>query len=203
MKKQLILLALLCSTGAHAQTELADIQHQWAVCQYQTLSGQKEACLEQLSKAADKASATDPSRADMLIWSAIVESSWAGEKGGMGALDLVKDAKRKLETAIKLNPQALDGSAYTSLGTLYYQVPGWPIGFGDKKQAEVLLKQAVAINPAGIDPNFFYGDFLLRQDRKAEAKIYLQRAMMAQPRQGRELADKGRRQEIQQRLDKL
>jgi Tfp pilus assembly protein PilF len=86
---------------------------------------------------------------------------------------------------------------------LYYQVPGWPIGFGDKKQAEALLKQAVAINPDGIDANFFYGDFLLNQGRKAEAKTYLQKAMMAQPRPGRELADKGRRQEIQQRLDKL
>jgi tetratricopeptide (TPR) repeat protein len=203
MKKQLVLLALLGSTGAYAQTELADIQHQWAVCQYQTLSKQKESCLEQLSKVADKASANDASRVDMLIWSAIVESSWAGEKGGLGALDLVKDAKRKLETAIKLDPRALDGSAFTSLGTLYYQVPGWPIGFGDKKQAEALLKQAVAINPDGIDANFFYGDFLLNQGRKAEAKTYLQKAMMAQPRPGRELADKGRRQEIQQRLDKL
>ncbi|MFW5386410.1 MULTISPECIES: hypothetical protein [unclassified Yersinia (in: enterobacteria)] len=52
-------------------------------------------------------------------------------------MDLVKDAKVKLELAIKLDANALDGSAYTSLGTLYYQVPGWPIGFGDKKQAEL------------------------------------------------------------------
>ncbi|MFA3781275.1 hypothetical protein [Yersinia sp. 1652 StPb PI] len=93
--------------------------------------------MEKLSTIADKASLANGSRADLLIWSAIVKSSWAGEKGGLGALDLVKDAKVKLELAIKLDANALDGSAYTSLGTLYYQVLGWPIGFGDKKQAEL------------------------------------------------------------------
>lgn len=118
-------------------------------------------------------------------------------------MDLVKDAKVKLELAIKLDANALDGSAYTSLGTLYYQVPGWPIGFGDKKQAELLLKKALQVNPTGIDPNYFYGDFLLEQGRKADAKIYLQKALAAPARSGRELADKGRHQDIQQRLDKL
>ena len=99
----------------------------------------------------------------VLIWAAIVKSSWAGAKGGLGALSLVKTAKRQLEQAIRQNPSALDGSAYTSLGSLYYQVPGWPVGFGDKAKAEQLLKQALAFNPNGIDPNFFYGDYLLEE----------------------------------------
>ncbi|MNN76418.1 hypothetical protein D3C81_1927940 [compost metagenome] len=109
----------------------------------------------------------------------------------------------KLELAIKLDDKALDGSAYTSLGALYYQVPGWPIGFGDDKQAERLLKQALQINPTGIDPNYFYGDFLIDQGHKAQGKLYLQKALAAPARPGRELADKGRHQDIQQRLDKL
>ncbi|WP_420804365.1 tetratricopeptide repeat protein [Yersinia ruckeri] len=203
MKTLLLLLTCFGSTAVYAQNELADIQNQWAVCQYQVAAKQKESCLEKLSTVADKASSANGSRADLLIWSAIVKSSWAGEKGGLGALDLVKDAKVKLELAIKLDANALDGSAYTSLGTLYYQVPGWPIGFGDKKQAEVLLKEALQVNPTGIDPNYFYGDFLLEQGRKADAKIYLQKALAAPARSGRELADKGRHQDIQQRLDKL
>ncbi|AJI95414.1 tetratricopeptide repeat family protein [Yersinia ruckeri] len=203
MKTLLLLLTCFGSTAVYAQHELADIQNQWAVCQYQVAAKQKESCLEKLSTVADKASSANGSRADLLIWSAIIKSSWAGEKGGLGALDLVKDAKVKLELAIKLDANALDGSAYTSLGTLYYQVPGWPIGFGDKKQAEVLLKKALQVNPTGIDPNYFYGDFLLDQGRKADAKIYLQKALVAPARSGRELADKGRHQDIQQRLDKL
>ncbi len=77
------------------------------------------------------------------------------------------------------------------------------MGFGDDEKAEQLLKQALAINPTGIDPNFFYGDFLLDQGRKAEAKGYLEKALAAPPRPGRELADQGRRIEIRDRLDKL
>ena len=47
----------------------------------------------------------------------------------------------------------LDGSAYNSLGVLYYKVPGWPVGFGDKAKARELLQKALAINPKGIDAN--------------------------------------------------
>jgi Tfp pilus assembly protein PilF len=75
-------------------------------------------------------------------------------------------------------------------------VPGWPIGFGDNDKAEKNLKQALSLNPNGIDSNFFYGDFLLQNGRYDEAKAYLERALQAPARPGRELADAGRRQEI-------
>ena len=61
---------------------------------------------------------------------------------------------------------------------------------------------AVAINPEGIDPNYFYGDFLLQDDRPAEAKPYLEKALIAKPRPGRELADAGRHQEVKVALAK-
>ena len=148
---------LLGSTSVMAANDaLIPIQQQWAVCQYQQSGKGKESCLETLSTQAEAASAKEPFRADLLIWSAIVKSTWAGAKGGLGALGLVKEAKAKLELALKQDPKALDGSAYTSLGSLYYQVPGWPVGFGDDEKAEQLLKQALAINPDGIDPNFFW-----------------------------------------------
>lgn len=82
-------------------------------------------------------------------------------------------------------------------------IPGWPVGFGDDEKAEKLLKQALAINPTGIDPNFFYGDFLLEQGDKAQAKIYLDKALAAPARPGREVADEGRKTEIRERLAKL
>ncbi|MBV2263899.1 MAG: tetratricopeptide repeat protein, partial [Thauera sp.] len=97
----------------------------------------------------------------------------------------------------------LDGSAYTSLGGLYYQVPGWPLGFGDDAQAEKLLKQALAINPGGIDPNYFYGDFLSRQKRYAEARTALEKALAAPDRPGRESADAGRRAEARRLLEQV
>jgi Tfp pilus assembly protein PilF len=118
----------------------------------------------------------------------------------MSALGKVKKAKGLFETALRIDPTALDGSAYTSLGSLYYQVPGWPIGFGDNDKAEKNLKQALSLNPNGIDSNFFYGDFLLQDGRYDEAKAYLERALQAPARPGRELADAGRRQEIKAAL---
>lgn len=198
-----IALLLGSSCVAAAYDALIPIQQQWAVCQYQQTGKAKESCLETLSSQADQASAKEAFRTDLLIWSAIVKSTWAGAKGGLDALGLVKEAKAKLEIALKQDPKALEGSAYTSLGSLYYQVPGWPVGFGDDEKAEELLKQALALNPAGIDPNFFYGDFLLDQGRKAEAKTYLDKALAAPDRPGRELADQGRRLEIRDRLAKL
>ena len=50
----------------------------------------------------------------------------------------------------------MDGAAYTSLGALYYQVPGWPLGFGDDAAARTMLRKGLAIDPDGIDAN--YGD---------------------------------------------
>ena len=138
--------------------------------------------------------------AELRIWHGIVLSTWAGAKGGLGALDLVKQAKAELEQAIKLDAKALDGSAYTSLGSLYYQVPGWPIGFGDDEKAEAMLKKALTLNPNGIDPNYFYGDFLLRKKRYSEAKTVLEKALAAADRPGRALADGGRRAETRELL---
>jgi len=77
---------------------------------------------------------------------------------------------------------ALEGSAYTSLGALYYQVPGWPLAFGNKKQAEKLLLQALEINPDGIDSNYFWGDYLVQQKRSAEARSALLKAQGAPTR---------------------
>ena len=126
----------------------------------------------------------------------------AGEKGGLGALGLVKQAKALYESAIRIDGNALDGSAYNSLGVLYYKVPGWPIGFGDKNTARELLQKALAINPKGIDPNFFYGEYLLETDQAAEAMTYLQRAVQAPARPGRQVADAGRREEARQLIEK-
>ena len=108
----------------------------------------------------------------------------------------MKQARSNLEKAIEIDPGALQGSAWTSLGALYYQVPGWPIGFGDKQKAEEMLKKALTINPDGIDPNYFYGDFMLKEKKTDEAKRYLEKALKAPAREGREIADSGRRRDI-------
>jgi tetratricopeptide (TPR) repeat protein len=183
-----------------SRTQLERIQGRWAEINYQTPAAQRESAFADLAQLADRAIAAEPQAAELRIWKGIVLSTWAGAKGGLGALDLVKQAKGELEQALKLDAKALDGSAYTSLGSLYYQVPGWPIAFGDDEKAEAMLKTALAINPNGIDPNYFYGDFLARKKRYREAKAALEKALAAADRPARMSADAGRREEARQLL---
>lgn len=181
--------------------QIAFLQQDWARIKYQVAG--EDAKLDAIHKLEDhaaKVSAAYPNRPELLIWQGIILSTDAGIVKGISALGKVKKAKGLFETALRIDPTALDGSAYTSLGSLYYQVPGWPIGFGDNDKAEKNLKQALSLNPNGIDSNFFYGDFLLQNGRYDEAKAYLERALQAPARPGRELADAGRRQEIKAAL---
>jgi tetratricopeptide (TPR) repeat protein len=185
------------------QPRLQLLQSRWAEINYQVPAAQREAEFAKLAAEADTLVRSNPQDAELHIWRGIILSTYAGAKGGLGALDLVKQSKASLERALALDPKALHGSAYTSLGALYYQVPGWPIGFGDDQQAEKLLKQALQLNPNGIDPNYFYGDFLFRQARYSEAKRALEKAQAASARPGREVADRGRQAEIAALLAKV
>jgi tetratricopeptide (TPR) repeat protein len=183
--------------------DVSNLQQKWEQIRYKTAAPAQEAQYELLVSEAQKTVAGNPGSAEVLIWYAIIESTYAGAKGGLGALSHVKSAKKALEQAISINPDALSGSAYTSLGSLYYQVPGWPIGFGDDKMALEYLKKGLAVNPNGIDPNYFYGDYLFRQGDYAEAERVLNKALQAAPRPGRKVADDGRRGEIEQLLAKI
>lgn len=182
------------------QQRLTTLQQRWAHIQYNLPVEQRIGAFEKLAAQAKTFTDQRPKVAEAWIWQGIVTSSWAGAQGGLGALSKVKAAKVDLEQALALDPNALQGSAYTSLAALYDRVPGWPIGFGDADKAEQLLKQALQLNPGGIDSLYFWGDHLYRQKRYAEAKVALEKALQAEPRAGRETADNGRRQEIQKLL---
>tara|TARA_R110000824_G_scaffold393237_2_gene592105 strand:- start:210 stop:875 length:666 start_codon:yes stop_codon:yes gene_type:complete len=189
--------------SAAVTAALAELQQRWAEINYTLPSGEQAAAFSRLGDQAEQLVKRYPDAAELHIWAGIIRSTEAGASGGLGALGLVKQAKKELETALELNPLALDGSAYTSLGALYYQVPGWPLGFGDEQKAEWHLQRALAINPEGIDSLYFWGDYLHEQGRDAEARQALERALMAAPRPGRELADSGRRDDIRQLMSEL
>ena len=190
-------IAMAAEPGASSATQVRD---RWAQVNYQVPKAQRESAFEDLLHQAEKVRQANPRDASALIWEGIVLSSLAGEKGGMGALGLVKRARADFEAAIKLDAKALDGAAYTSLGALYYQVPGWPLGFGDDETARTLLRKGLAIDPDGIDANYFYADFLRDQKDWAGAHTAFQKALAAPARPGRDVADAGRRQEAQAKL---
>jgi tetratricopeptide (TPR) repeat protein len=189
--------------AADPEAAVARLQQRWAEVNYQLEGKTQLTAFEELIGEADRATAENPDSAAVHIWSGIIRSSFAGAKGGLGAMKLAKASKVDLERALELDPAALQGSAYTSLGTLYFKVPGWPVGFGDEKKAEELLRKALTLNPDGIDPNYFYGDFLLDQKRYDEAEQALLKAQQAPPRPNRPIADAGRQEEIEVALLKV
>jgi len=204
---QLIFLVLLLPmtqvSASDMNSDVAALQHEWARIKYQSSPQDQTQQLVILADKARSVSALYPENAEPLIWEGIIISTLAGSKGGLGALSLAKESRDRLEKALSIDPRALDGSAYTSLGTLYYKVPGWPIGFGDSDKAEELLKMALDINPGGIDPNYFYGEFLYDEGRYAESAVALNRALQAPDRSARTVADAGRRKEIAELLAKV
>ncbi|HEY9042979.1 MAG TPA: hypothetical protein VIN66_12440 [Rheinheimera sp.] len=193
-----VLAAFIAIPDVHADV-LADIkplQQRWAEVNYQLDQDKREQAFADLLTQADAVVAANADKAEAYIWRGIITSSYAGAKGGLGALSLTEKSKADLEQAIALDATALQGSAYTSLGVLYYKVPGWPVGFGSDKKARKLLTKALELNPQGIDPNYFYAEFLTEERDYKAAMRYLQIAKQAPARPERPLADSGRQQEI-------
>lgn len=208
MKRLLIAVSFmvlgLSSLGLRADeaTDIKQLQTRWAEIKYQLPEANREKAFATLVTEAEKMRSANPDKPAYLIWEGIIRSTYAGAKGGLGALDQAKQAKKLFEQSISIAPDALAGSAYTSLGSLYYQVPGWPIGFGDDKKAKEMLLKGLSYNPDGIDSNYFYGDYLLDQKQYPQAVASLEKALQAPARPGRESADTGRKQEIQTALAK-
>ncbi len=179
---------------------LSEVQAEWARINYQLPAAERAQAFEALARDTRRWVEGEPQRAEPLIWHGIVLSSQAGAQGGLGALSLAKEARQTLEKSLKIDESALQGSAHTSLATLYSKVPGFPIGFGSDKKAKDHFKQALAMNPTGIDANFFYAEYLADEGDRLQAIQHLKRALAAKDRPGRELADAGRRKEIQSLL---
>lgn len=199
----LLLWAQVSLSWAAAPEELARYQAQWAEIKYQLDEERQEAAYAKLADNIRALAVAYPDSAEVFIWKGIVISTYAGAKGGLGALELVDESRQALEQAIKIDGDALQGSAYTSLGVLYYQVPGWPLSFGDDDEADKLLKKALALNPKGIDPNYFYADFRYAQGDYQQAQQYANKALSAPARADRPLADAGRKEEVGLLLRKI
>lgn len=140
---------------------------------------------------------------EALIWLAISQSGAARAKGGLDALDFAKQAKKNLEQAIATDKTALEGAGLGVLASLYHKVPGWPVSFGSDKKARKLFKEALAVNPNGLDANYFYAEFLFDEKDYKEAAQYLEKAKQAPGKTGRPLATEARQKEIAELEAKL
>jgi tetratricopeptide (TPR) repeat protein len=207
MKMYAWLIALLfAANSAFAETTPLDasiekLQRDWAKAYYKLPEKDKEGAFEKLTKEAHQVSVANQGRAEPLIWEGIITSTLAKYQGKLTAGGTAKTARDLLLTAEKIDPNALNGSALTSLGSLYYKVPSF-FSFGDNDKAREYLERALKINPDGIDPNFFYGELMMELGKYAKAVESFKKALAAPPRPGRKDADEGRKEEIQQALKK-
>jgi len=182
--------------------ELLQLQHEWAHINYDVSDAQKEAAFEALDAKAHAWSAEYADKAEPLIWEAIIKSTYAGAKGGLGALSLMEEARDLLLKAEKMDAKALNGSIYTSLGSFYYMTPGWPIGFGDDDKAEEYLDKALVMAPDDMDANYFAGDYWLEEHKYKKAAEYLQKVIDLPSVESRPVYSKGRKAEAAEKLAK-
>ena len=188
--------AIAALSSSAQMPEVREIQSEWARLYYlDEFLNENYRELQALAEQADLLAQDHPQNAEALVWDAIVLSTLAEKKGGLGALGLVKKARLKLEQAEAIDPEVLGGSVYASLGSLYSKVPGWPIGFGNDDKAEKYFKKALAINPEGLDINYFFAEYLVDQGNEELALKHIERALQAPVMMERPVADQGRRQQ--------
>jgi tetratricopeptide (TPR) repeat protein len=188
--------AVVSPAWADAAADVTALQNEWDRVNFTLKKEEQVKPLEALITQAKAVNAAHPGNAPALIWEGIIHATYAGAKGGLGALGECKTAKSLFEQSIAIDPKALDGAAYTSAGSLYYQVPGWPVGFGDDKTAEEMLKKGLAIGPQDLDAHYFYADFLITQKRWKEAVDMLQKGLAIPDNGQRPLFQQGRRSKM-------
>jgi len=180
---------------------LADVQGQWAHIKYQLPKNQRKGAFRKLYAHAKQIRITHPGKAEPLLWEGIILTDYAGERGGLRALQMIKQSRELFEKSLAINPYLSHGAAYTQLGNLYFEVPGWPLGFGDRDKARALLEEGLSISPESIDANYFMGKFLLKRRQYREAARYFQRALAAPPRPDRAVADAGRKSDARRMFE--
>lgn len=159
------------SNNKAMDADILAVAEEWAKIKYLSKDdSERKEKMEVLGAKADALVARYPGRPETLIWDGIVTSERASLTWGLTALNHASHARDLLLEAYKMDPKALDAGAATSLGVLYYRVPGFPLGWGDSSKAREYLEEAVRDAPNGRDAHYFYADFLYEQGeyRKAE-----------------------------------
>lgn len=200
IKTTIVAFLLLTSTSLFASNlkrEINQIESQWANIYYAKSNAEQKSAFPALLNKTITLSSSHPDAAEPIIWQAIIFATNAAYQSPFTALDSINKAKELLELAISMNPNALDGAAFVTLGTLYHLTPGWPISFGNQDKAEKMLKKGLTINPNSIDANYFYADYLLSKNKVNEATKYFKLALQSSTRTNQQFADTQLKKEAQ------
>jgi tetratricopeptide (TPR) repeat protein len=142
-----------------------------------------------------------PCDARIRVWQGVILAGEADDSDWIDALRLAGEARSVLQS---VSGAPLDRDATimreVTLGALYAQAPPFPISFGDAREAEAHFRRALAVDPNGLEPNYYFADFLFRQHRYREANTVAQTALRAAPRANRDLGDRGERGDLTELL---
>jgi tetratricopeptide (TPR) repeat protein len=138
---------------------------------------QRKAALEAGISAARTAIAIDATKPEGHFWLAANMGALAesfGLRQGIKYRGQIRDA---LETALRISPAFMQGSADRALGRWYFKVPG--LFGGSNKKSEEHLRKSLAYNANSVISHLFLADTLADMGRRDEARREYQAAIDA------------------------
>ena len=136
--------------------DILAVAEEWARIKYLSKDdSERKEKMEVCGAKADALVTRYPGRVEALIWDGIVTSERASLTWGLSALNHASRARDLLLQAYKMDPKALDAGAPTSLGVLYYRVPGFPLGWEIPIRRVNFLKRLSGTRPMDGTPTIF------------------------------------------------
>jgi tetratricopeptide (TPR) repeat protein len=127
-----------------------------------------------------------PGATAFFFWDGALIGQWALAYGKMaaareGAARAILDSGT---ITLLLDEKAEDAGGHRVVGRLHHQTPSIPFitGWASNKEAMKHLARAVELGPANPMNYWFYGDVLMDEGRKAEAKAVLEKGAALPPR---------------------
>lgn len=197
---------LSAATPAAKQTcpELViDLQTRWDKITFQMPEDERADAYSTLAEDAFAGTTAQANCTEAWVWQGIAEASYADAGNIFVALGAVRRAHAALTESVHQDDRVMAGAAHTALAVIHHRSYPWPLGLGDDELAAEHFKLALALAPTDIDANYFYADYLIGKNRYTEARAALEKALAAPPRYGRDIADAGRREQIQALLKKI
>jgi tetratricopeptide (TPR) repeat protein len=121
----------------------------------------------------DKAIAINPQSAPANFWRAAAIGKQGLDIGISKALKNAHPMKDNLEIVLKNDERYENAGAHRAMGRLYFELPGWPISFGDNKIALKHLQKAVELAPTSIANHIYLAQVLVKLGQKSEASSEL------------------------------
>jgi tetratricopeptide (TPR) repeat protein len=151
---------------------LAQITYIWGDVRAKTRDD-KLAAYERGRRVADLAVQREPGNADARFWRAVNLGRWAEQKGAFQALSEIKTLREEMNAILERHPDYT--SAYSFLGSYYYQLPR--VLGGDVDKAMSFYRKGLALNPRASGMRVGLAKTLIAKEMPKDARVELRRVL--------------------------